>query len=352
MIRAAAFALFVLAVLTFGLVPASAHTLPTSGEQFRYTESVLVNNGVGNYTGYDEGIFTNGSIAVTSLLANGTDNATYSDSWHDEDNQGYTYTQYDSGAFSFSPSTFHYVAGSDNQTAPGQSATGLTVWFYMDNTLANGSTFYLVGYSFTVLSTDQPYPLASSSTGWVKTIYADGTGSYQRNDGYGVFTASYNWRVYFDPASGFIIGYLYSENDTDGAGDGFTWTDTLAVTSTTYALTPTSAPPSSSTSTGTSGSVFGAVLGLVLIVVIVVIVIAVVYALTRRRREPLARHSVQGNMAYTPMYPPPPGLNMNVGQPAVQQIVIKETVKTNCKYCGTLIDTTATVCPKCGAPRT
>ncbi|HEV8049715.1 MAG TPA: zinc ribbon domain-containing protein [Thermoplasmata archaeon] len=27
-------------------------------------------------------------------------------------------------------------------------------------------------------------------------------------------------------------------------------------------------------------------------------------------------------------------------------------MKVPCRYCGTLMDSTATVCPKCGAPRT
>jgi rubrerythrin len=39
------------------------------------------------------------------------------------------------------------------------------------------------------------------------------------------------------------------------------------------------------------------------------------------------------------------------GQPAVQQIIIKETVKVNCRYCGSLIDSTAETCPFCGATR-
>ncbi len=51
-------------------------------------------------------------------------------------------------------------------------------------------------------------------------------------------------------------------------------------------------------------------------------------------------------------YPPPASVNLIPGgQPAVQQIVIKETVKVPCRYCGTLMDSTATVCPQCGAPR-
>lgn len=338
-------------VLLVGLgAPAAAHPQSTAGNQFTYTESVLVNNGAGNYSGFVEGIFTNGTIQVTAVNPNGTDNASYQYSVHDEDNQGYSQTQSSSGAFTFSSVTYHYIEGSDNQTAPGQSAAALTVWFDMDHSLQNGSTFSLLGDAFTVVSTDQPFPLATSSTGWVKTIYGDGTGSYPRNDVYGVFTASYHWQVYFDPATGFIVGYVYTETDSDGAGDGFTWTDTLAVTSTSYALTPATAPPTPPPAVASPISVAAE---LVLVLIVVIVLVAIVYALTRRRTAPLARHSVQGYTSFNTSYPPPPGLNMNVpGQPAVQQIVIKETVKTNCRYCGTLIDTTATVCPKCGAPRT
>jgi hypothetical protein len=350
MMRSATLALVALACVVGLAAPAGAHTLPTAGVHFSYTESTILNNGAGNYSGYTEGTFTNGSISVISIAPNGTDNSSFQYTYNYENNEGQTQSQSAAGTFSFSPTTYHYVAGSDNQTAPGTSAASLYVWFYMDNSLSNGSTFYLLSDSFTVLSTDQAFPLASSSTGWVKTIYADGTGSYQRNDEYGVFNAVYNYQVYFDPATGFIVGYVYTETDTDGSGDGFTWTDTLAVTSTSYALTPAAAPPPPpASSTGTDD----AVLGLIVIVVIVVLIVAVVFALSRRRRAPMARHSVQGNVTFNPMYPPPPGLNMTGGgQPAVQQIVIKETVKVNCRYCGTLIDTTATVCPKCGAPRT
>lgn len=349
MMRGVLLGLFALALLASAAVPASAHTIPTAGEHFAYTETDLLTNGVGNYSGYTEGTFTNGSVTVNAIAPNGTDNSSYQFSSYYENNNGQTDTATSAGAFSFSPTTRLYVNGTDDQTG----YVDPYVWFYMDNSLGNATGFYLLNDQVVVQSTDQAFHVASSSTGWTKTIYAEGTGSYQRNDEYGVFTASYDWRAYFDPVSGFIVGYLYSENDSDGAGDGFTWTETLSVTSSSYALTPTAAPPasSSSSSTGSSGT-FGVVVGLVVVVIIVVIIIAIVAALSRRRPAPMARHSVQGNVSFNPMYPPPPGLNMNVGQPAVQQIVIKETVKTNCKYCGTLIDTTATVCPKCGAPRT
>jgi hypothetical protein len=346
MIRVVVLALFALALIASTAVPASAHAIPTAGEHFDYTETDLLTNGLGNYSGYTEGTFTNGSVSVNAIAPNGTDNSSYQFSSYYENNEGQTDSATSAGAFSFSPATRLYVNGTDDQTG----YVNPYVWFYIDNSVANSSSFYLLNDQLTVQSTDAPYHLASSSTGWVQTIYAAGTGSYQRNDEYGVFTASYDWRAYFDPASGFIVGYVYSENDSDGSGDGFTWTETLTVTSSSYVLTPTAAPPALSPPPS-SGS-FATVVGLAVILIIVVVIIAVVIALSRRRRAPMARHSVQGNVSFNPMYPPPPGLNMNVGQPAVQQIVIKETVKTNCKYCGTLIDTTATVCPKCGAPRT
>jgi hypothetical protein len=348
MIRTAVLVVFALALALGSVAPAAAsQSVPTAGTHFSYVESVILSNGVGNYTGYTEGTFTNGSISVDSIATNGSDNSSYQYAWTYENNQGQSASNSSAGKFSFSPTSRYYLNGTDGQTG----YVDPLVWFYMNDALGNGSTFYVLNTQLTVISTDQAYPDGASSTGWVKTIYADGTGSYQRNDDYGVFNAVYNWRAYFDPATGFIVGYVYWENDTDGSGDGFTWVDTLTVTSSSYALTSTAAPPASSSSS--SSGLLDEVLGLVIILVIVLVIIAVVVALSRRRRAPMARHSVQGNVSYPPpMYAPPPGLNMNVPQPAVQQIVIKETVKTNCKYCGTLIDTTATVCPKCGAPRT
>ena len=326
---------------------ASAHSLPSSGDHFAYTESVILNGGQGNYTGYAEGTFVNGSISVTAVAANGTDAASYQYTTHYENNQGQSEQFPSSGAFTFSAVTFHYVVGTDNQTG----YVDPYVWFYMNNSLPVGSGFTLLNTEFTVQSTDAAFQVPLTSTGWAKTLNADGSGSYQRNDVYGVFTAQYDWHEFFDPATGYIVGYVYTETDTDGAGDGFTWTDSLSVTSTSYPLTSIAAPPSPPPAA--PASPVGALVVLAVFLLVIVVFVAIIVALFRRRRAPLPRHPIGGNVGFGPSYPPPPGLNFNVsGQPPVQQIVIKETVKTNCKYCGTLIDTTATVCPKCGAPRT
>ena len=125
------------------------------------------------------------------------------------------------------------------------------------------------------------------------------------------------------------------------------------MTATSYALTAASAPPSSSSSSSNTDLIVGIAVVLVVLVLIIVVVVLV------QRRSRLARHAVMGNIAYDAARPPPaagpspPPLGFgSVSQPSVQQVIIKETVKVNCRYCGTLIDSTATVCPSCGASRT
>ncbi len=333
-------------VLAFG--SASAHYLPGKGDRFAYSETITLTNGVGNYTGYTESQTINGSLGITGVLPNGTDEAYYYGVDAYQNNQGQSNVSTASGTFSFSPSTYHYVNGTDDQTG----YVDPYVWFYANNSLGVGATFYLLNSEFSVVSTAYDYHLGTSAGNYVTTLYGEGTGSYERDDVYGVFNATYTWQVYFDPGTGFIVGYLYTEQDRDGSGDGFTWTDQLGVTTTTYALTPGSAPASGGSSGGsTSTTTILLVAGIVIVLVVVIVAIAVARS---RRRSPLPKHSPTGRMTYAP--PPggaaPPPINLTPGgQPAVQQIVIKETVKVNCAYCGALIDSTVTKCPYCGATR-
>ncbi len=140
------------------------------------------------------------------------------------------------------------------------------------------------------------------------TIFVEGTGTFNRNDIYGVFTASYDWKTYFDPTTGYIVGYVYVESDTDPAGDGFVITDSLAVTSTTYALTQASASTGSSSSGGISTPLL---IGLVVLVIVIVLVVVVLLVLTRRRSS-LPRHSARGNIGFGP---PPGGPPMGIPPP-------------------------------------
>jgi outer membrane lipoprotein-sorting protein len=333
--------LLLLAGLTVGGSGARAASVPLG--QFEYSETVVLNNGVGNYSGYTESTAINGSIAVTSVLPNGTYSASYYNANAYQNNQGGQQSWTSSGTFVFSPQSYLYVNRTDNQVG----YVNPHVWFVMDSSLPVGATFYLLSTQMTVASTSYNYALETAAGAYVKAIFAEGSSSYPRNDAYGVFTASYDWKAYFDPATGFIIGYVYSEQDSDPTGDGFAITDTLAVTHTNYPLTPGVAPSGS----GTNWPLIAAV-----VVVIVVIVVVIALAISRsRRRRPIPRHSATGQVAYPspPIGPPPPGISLTPsGQPAVQQIIIKETVKVNCRYCGSLIDSTVEKCPFCGATRT
>jgi hypothetical protein len=216
----------------------------------------------------------------------------------------------------------------------------------MDNSTPQGGTFYLLNTLMTVMSKNYSYFLPSQNRS-VYAIFAQGNSNYQRNDVYGNFTATYTWNAYFDPSSGYIIGYSYVEHDTNPSGTGFDYTETLYVNSTSYTLT--TAPTSNSTA-GTSDLMLFAGL-IAAIVIIILIILIVIYAVSRRRRLP--KHPSQ-QQQYSPPFPPPPSqdINLTPKQAPVQQIVIREVVKVKCRYCGALIDSTAQKCPFCGAPRT
>ncbi len=337
-------------LLLVALAPMSApaaHYAPEAGDAFHYSEEWTLGSGVGNYSEYSEYSFINGSVTVTGIAANGTDAAAYSndDTWGNVTGAYYAWTS--SGTFTFSSTTFRYVDGTDNQTG----YVDPSVWFYMNNSLPVGGALTLLNTACSVVSTNVSFALAGSPTGYVRTIETVGNGSFDRDDIYGAFAATYTWTSYFDPSTGYIVGYDYVEHDVNGP-NGFTITDTLAVTSTTYALTQVSGPSASS---GGSSLSEGLLVGLVILVVVVVIVIVAILA-ARSRRTRLPQHSAGGNLGFGPAPPPmgaPPSVRLTPSdQPAVQQIVIRETVKVPCRYCGTLIDSTATVCPNCGAPRT
>ena len=321
-----------------------AHYIPQAGDHFVYAETSLINSGTGNYTGYDDATFVNGTIGVTAINTNQTESAAYSNSDHWFDNTGRSQQWSSSGSFTFSARTYLYVQGTDNQTG----YVNPYVWFYMNSSLAAGRTFYLLNTGMTLVSNSTSFALALSSTGYVRTLFGEGNGSYHRNDAYGKFTATYNWMAYFDPGTGYIVGYVYTEQDSDAAGDGFTVNDVLKVTSTSYALTPAAAPSPPPPGNSTPVLLLG-----VVIAVIVIVVVAIIAALLlrSRRRRSLPKHSGPATVPFTPTYSSPPPIDLTRGgQPAVQQIVVRETVKVKCRYCGALVDPSGKACPNCGAP--
>jgi len=242
------------------------------------------------------------------------------------------------------------VNGTDNQVGYSKPTY---VWFAMNSSLPAGGTFYVLNTHLMVLSKNYSLQLPSEGNRYVQTIEAKGVGQYQRNDAYGVFTASYTWDGYFDPSTGYVVGYNYVEQDNgqyQGQAGSFTYTDDLYVTSTSYALASASAPKTNA-ATGLAGlGPYSAYLA-VLVVVLFVISIAAYVAARRSRKDSLPKHP------YAPYAPPPlpPSTpwesKIDLGSQPPQQVVIRDVAKVNCKYCGTLIPTTADTCPYCGGPR-
>ncbi len=139
----------------------------------------------------------------------GVVSAQYGLSFTYSSNQGASSSNSYSGPFTWSSENFTYVNGTDNQV--GYSAP-IFVWFAMDPAVPAGNPFFSLNTQMTVLSKNYSFQLPTENQ-YVQTIHVRGTGLYQRNDSYGVFSASYTWDEYFDPATGFIVGYNYVEQD-------------------------------------------------------------------------------------------------------------------------------------------
>jgi hypothetical protein len=261
-----------------------------------------------------------------------------------------TSTSY-SGHYTWSSSSFTYVNGTDNEVGYSKPTY---VWFAIDPSLSVGDTFHVLNTQFTVLSKNYSLQLPSESNNYVQTIQGKGAGQYQRNDEYGVFTASYTWYEYFDTSTGYIVGYNYIEQDNgqyQGQTASFTYTDDLYVTSTSYTLTPAATPAtgnSTMTSVTASGSLdLSELFPFLSLAVLFIIVVIVVVAIRRKgKARSLPKHS--------PYMPPPtsPSIplesKIDLGSRPAEQVVIRDVAKVNCRYCGTLIPTTDDRCPYCG----
>jgi len=338
--------LIVVLLLSLALSPAFAFSnyAPHAGDYFSYREVENLGSGTGSYAGYSEQTIINGKETMNSINANGIVSASYSYTYSFSNSSGSTESGSQSGEYTFSSTTYLYVNGTDDQTGYANPS----VWFYMPNSTPKSGTFSLLNTLMTVTSTSYSYYLPSESQN-VDAIYAQGSGSYERNDVYGQFTATYTWKAYFDSSTGYIIGYEYVEQDTNPSGNGFTYTDSLYVTQTSYSLTAAQ-PTNTGVSPISDGGVAPILLVVAFIIAIIIVIAIIAYAISRRNRK-LPKHSpVKGYVAPPPTSPPSVDLTPKE-QPPVQQIVIKEVVKVNCRYCGALIDSTAQTCPICGAPR-
>jgi hypothetical protein len=335
----------------------SAYT-PQKGDYLKYSETTTVNNGQGSYVGYTDELQTTGMEQANSI--NGSlVSSSYGYSYQYSNNQGSSTSGSSSGDYTWSSSTFTYVNGTDGELGFGglTYSNPLRVWFAMNSSLPVGGTFYVLNTQFTVLSKNYSLQVPTENE-YVQTIQAEGTGQYQRNDVYGVFNASYTWYEYFDPTTGYIVGYSYVEQDNgqdQGQSGSFTYTDTLYVTTTSYPLTVASAPSGTTTSSTSQGATggslwYGTYVLAAALVILLIAIIAISVAL-RRRKKSLPKHST---IPDTPP-PSPPSTpfqsGIDLGSKPPEQVVIRDVAKVKCKYCGALIPSTAGTCPYCGGPQ-
>ena len=340
-------------------VPVASAYTPRAGDTFSYSETITVSNGQGVYSGYKDETQVSGSERVDGVSGNLV-SAFFTYSFNYNSNQGTSTSSSSSGDYTWSVDNYTYANGTDNQVG---YAAPVHLWYAMNTSIPVGGEFTILNTQFTVLSKNSSFELPSEGR-YVQAVQAEGKGQYQRDDSYGVFSASYTWFAYFDPTTGYIIGYNYLEQDTgqyNGQSGSFTYTDDLYVTSSSYPLATTSAPSTTinsfsttiSTSTGTELLAWAP---FILIVIIVVALIAIAALRVSRRRRRLPEHSpTPSTIPPAPAVPPPPSQwqsNINLGSaPPREQVVIRDVAMVNCKYCGTLIPTTAQTCPYCGGPR-
>jgi hypothetical protein len=341
--------LLFLFAFTASVHPVLAYT-PHQGDSFRYSETTNVKNGQGSYSGYSDQTVTTGMEEIKSVSGSDVLNS-YSYTYNFSSNQGNSSSGSESGDFTWSTSTYTYVNGTDNQVGYSEPTY---VWFAMDSSLPVGGTFSALNTHLAILSKSYSLQLPTEDR-YVQTIEAEGTGQYQRTDAYGVFNATYTWYEYFEPTTGYIIGYNYTEQDTgsyQGQAGSFTYTDALYVTSTSYPLATGSAPTTTSTATGVIS--FTPYLEVLVPVVVGLLIVgaAVLAVRGRKQRRPLPEHPPSPP---PPSAPPPPPVpwesKMDLGSKPSEQVVIREVAKVNCRYCGTLIPTTVDRCPYCGGPR-
>jgi hypothetical protein len=351
---------FVVILLSFLLaiaIVANVHSFsvysPQKGDRFSYSETITVNNGQGSYTGYTDKTQITGMDQMNSVSGSNVA-ASYSYTYQFSNNQGSSTSSSSSGNYIWSSSRFAYINGTDNQLG---YSTPTYVWFAINPSLPVGGAFYALNTQFIVLSKNYSLQLPTQGNEYVQTIQSKGTGERQRNDAYGIFNASYTWYEYFDPTTGYIVGYNYLEQDNgqyQGQAGSFTYTDDLYVTSTSYPLTLANASGTENASTtGVATNISAGFAGLAPYIALAAlfIIALIVYATIRKggKHGSLPKHS---------HYAPPPTPSPTSGQSKIdlgsrppEQVVIRDVVKVNCRYCGTLIPSTDETCPYCGGPR-
>lgn len=230
MVASAAVLAALLATPAVRAAPSSDPRDPTAGEWFAFSYDIYLDNGAGNYSGYTEQTLENYRYDIESVVGSnvtvfGHGTWTYSNNSGGSSSGGWTET------FSFSDTTRKYLWGFDvNGTY-----TDPSVWFWIPAPVQVGEELPILDANYTVTSL--------RSDVWQGTvpvpdvgIELQASGAYTRDDDYGIFSASWDDSYWFDPSTGLLVGEVYTEQDSNAAGDSFRWREIAAVTSSSYPI--------------------------------------------------------------------------------------------------------------------
>jgi L-amino acid N-acyltransferase YncA len=197
---------------------------PLEGDYFEYDYDTRVDNGKDYYEGYSDTMRSSSRYVVESV-ANDTALLHATGSWTFEGSDG----AFENGIldlhFGFFISTRHYQNLSDVE-----GYTDPSVWFWIPQNLDDGQTVRILEDMFTVTDADK--------TMWIgfvphRVMELTTSGSYTRDDDYGVFSATYEDTYWFDRESGYLIGEKYVEQDVNSISS-FRFTAELKVTASSY----------------------------------------------------------------------------------------------------------------------
>ncbi len=204
-----------------------AAATPHQNDFFEYDYNVIVDEGVGWYAGYAETMHSHSRYDIVSvdgdlITVHRTGSWSFtatdgSNNWHLIDSQ-----------FTFDSSTRKYVGANDLDFA----TIDPTVWFWVKTPLVVGDNVQVLDEMLAVTNVD--------STTWLglvphKGVALENSGSYNRNDVYGQFYATFTDVYHFDKESGIILSERYMEQDVNGA-DGFRYREEITFTASSYSI--------------------------------------------------------------------------------------------------------------------
>ena len=220
-----------LALVLLAAAPAVAGP-PQINDFFEFDQTTTVNNGQGAYYGYEETTHSHyrydvSAVSTDAVTIHGTGSWTYSNS------TGTSFSGSESYTPVFSLTTRNYLSGID--VSAGDPSTA-AVWFWISVPVSVGQVVHVLDEDLTVQSLSATYWMGAVPR---SAILLEGQGSYGRNDVYGVFTATYTDRYFYDPNTGFIVAEQYTEldvGDWEGLPASFQNSTSLTVTASSYAL--------------------------------------------------------------------------------------------------------------------